>query len=309
MANLINMSSGPDVVPDPQCHGHLNKFEKRAINYVIPRNVSAAVKSTSDDVVLNVQATAYRFTHPVALQDDIVVLKNDRLLSLCLGYDYPYLQKEQPRQFRHLSLDIVIPFLYRWKKQLLPKENHSEAPATLREHLDGTILETLIYQSHLFQAVCAKVYNEKMIPDPEGVVAMDAKIENWYTKWICSDTQSEQALRNDVLMFLLECRYEQTGDNVLKEEVRQLNKQVTEWKSLKGYLGSFNQFIQNHGDDLLGKNGEAAKNGKLAFRPTRPTVYTDISPHDTTQAPTRVRPKESLWVGKNIAARRLRGGC
>jgi len=271
MSNLISMNTSPDIVVPHQDAGKLNSdgFERESINFVIQRYITAAVKSSLDQVLGTLAHSTYRFSHPAQFQENIDEL-NERLLSIMLGYRYPYLTKDQPRSEIHLSLDMVIPFLYRNLDQLtdgswkVDEAGADEAERKMKRvslskdgepgqkepevEIKGTSLETDIWRSVLFQAICENIQDA-------GV--MKAKIIQWHEKWRKADKHRNKEYGRDLVQEVLEFLMEHTYRKISKrgeieDEIREHQRRMTDWSKLQGYFDSFSSFLMQHGSKLCG---------------------------------------------------------
>jgi hypothetical protein len=266
MSSLIASQTSPDVVVPVQHASRLSRdgFEERSVNYVIQRFVSAGVKSTLDDVLLNSSNLAGRFTYGPNIEQNWMALE-ERLLSLLLGYKYPYLAKERPRTDRHLHLDTVIPFLYRHKDSLTKLEASQVSQSTSGDQ-HCISLEKRIDESYLFQAVCQAMFEvsggtitKKSISDAASGEAFDASkktkadILNWYDLWDESaENEGSQRLLNSALInYLLESRSSASPRLLLQKEVQDLRDQVEKWEKFKHYLLQFKDLVAKHSKDLL----------------------------------------------------------
>merc|ERR1712070_475416 len=107
VANLMNMASSPDIPVSLNENKSMSSFELRSANFVLQRFISAIVKLTMDSVLTNLATVTYDFAHPQNMSRNNHQIQQ-RFLSVLLGYDYPYLEKDRPPADRHLKPTTVI---------------------------------------------------------------------------------------------------------------------------------------------------------------------------------------------------------
>jgi len=250
ISSLIDMASGPDIPVAIQSNNSLNAFELRSANFVLQRYLSSMVKGTMDSVLMSIASVNYRFAQPDEILKNNAQLQ-ERLLSVLLGYDYPYLTSEQPRRTRYLSLDVVIPFLFRHRSVLIKMVDEDGSSVEMA----GVSLEADIHKSHLFRAITAKdVFHHSS----EGQVPSEqrsALINQWYTKWTtANDTDNEldhKSLVCDLVTFLVQSRYRFSKD---EQRIKELEGQLDEWRGVEAHLQSFSGYVSKFQSRLVGND-------------------------------------------------------
>jgi len=272
VSQLMDQNSGPDVVAPITLTSRLNDFQLDSINYVVKRYMASAIKKTTDEVLLNCTSLTYKFMHPVAISKNQADL-NERHMSLLMGYPYPYTVRQQPRCQRHLSLDVVIPFLYHRKKELRilaekfkGKNSKADGQTDVEEEKVsdrsnwGTSQEKLAYQSRIVQGIFTLI-SEKNDPASTYISSLDKGIScvtSWFMKWEQADRDNDDTLRASLIMdiksFLLEMRYRRQDKRkeALKAEIQQFKECADQWEATAQSLVNFREFVKKHSKDLAG---------------------------------------------------------
>jgi len=269
VSEMMDLNSGPDVVVPVQNTSNLSQFELESINYVIKRYMAAAIKKTTDEVLLNCTSIIYRMSHPINMLNNSAEL-DERMVSILMGYPYPYSFSEQPRALRHLSLDVVIPFLHR-HVELLKWDHQPQVGQDLR----CTSQETLVYESKIVQGIY-QLLNQRQGSDTEK----EAKswVKSWYLKWEVADhyndTNQRRNLVHDIKNFLLKIRYmkqERRKENLMKD-ICKWKDIINKWERVNNSLDSFKVFMDNYGGALMG-NQELSPEHK-ALKPMKKALET-----------------------------------
>merc|ERR1712048_915103 len=266
---LMDQNSGPDVVAPICLTSQLRKFEMQSINFVIKRYMTSAIKKTTDEILLNCTSIIYKFMHPVALarnRDDL----NERYMSLLMGYPYPFAVREQPRHLRHLSLDVVIPFLKRHIPEFKSYGDAQVKDVANPEKEKGfwaTSQEKELKKSKLVQGIFALLTNPEVgqyfVSSRTGDDGAHSPaqlavsfIEVWYTKWVqgLKNENMSASLTTDIKSFLLEVRYwkEDHAKNALRKQVTYWSEIMNKWEEADCALDSFNAFVRQHSGQLVG---------------------------------------------------------
>jgi len=273
VSRLMDQNCGPDVVAPICATSRFREFELESINFVIKRYMTSAIKKTTDEILLNCTSIVYKFMHPIALARNSADL-NERYMSLLMGYPYPYTIREQPRQLRHLSLDVVIPFLKRHIPQLKAygaahKPNCDVGyPECVKEDFWSTTQELEMKKSKLVQGIFALLTNPEIgnffvsnrgSAEGKHTSALQIAvsfIDVWYIKWLkgLKDDQMNSSLAEDIRNFLLEIRYWNRD-----RAKRDLSKQIDRWESItSGWelaevaVDDFHAFVKQHSSQLVG---------------------------------------------------------
>lgn len=275
-----------------------------SINFVIKRYMTSAIKKTTDEILVNCTSVMYKFTHPIALarnRDDL----NERYMSLLMGYPYPYTVREQPRHLRHLSLDVVIPFLKRHLREIQAygdaQENNESADK--QNNFWATSQERELKNSKIVQGVFALLTNPEVgrhFSSNGGVVDGDNSatrlavsfIEVWYTKWLqgLKNDNMSASLTADIKSFLLEIRYwkEDHVKHGLGLNVRKWSTIANKWAEAGGALDSFYAFVKQHCGQLVGNAPLTPEQSEL--RPKK--VNCEALPCDGNEAEGFVMPRK-----------------
>jgi len=263
VSELMNQNCGPDVVAPICATSKLREFEVESINFVIKRYMTSAIKKTTDEILLNCTSIVYKFMHPVALarnRDDL----NERYMSLLMGYPYPYTIREQPRHLRHLSLDVVIPFLKRHITQLkaygYARKNKIEGlPEGVTKEFWATTQELGMNESKLVQGIFALLTNSELgnfflnnrgSNDGSTCTLQLAVsfVDVWYMKWLegLKGDHMSASLAEDIRTFLLEIRYWKAdgAKNDLRMQMTCLRDLVSQWEKVQVALNSFHDFAK-----------------------------------------------------------------
>jgi len=306
LGNLIGMATAPDVVVPIENVHHLNKFEQESMNFVAQRNITAAVKNTLDDVNKKIAVTSYRFGHPAKIAENLDVLM-ERLLSILLGYNYPFTSRDRPTKFHYLSLDVVIPFMFRHRCALSGGLMGQDA----KTDLPGTTHETKIFASHLFQAVCQKIWKNDQgeeIVDEKGADEVNAKIKEWYELWVLSfeDGATHRKFLNESLVqFLLSSRYSSPSHDKLRKRIQELNRSKADWCRVRSYMKSFSKLVDQHGEDLLAKN---VPEDKVNIKPDPALEEHLLHAVDEPQAAPRQEARSDVLTHREIWKKKSRRG-
>lgn len=239
--------------------------------------MSAKVKHTMDEVILNVTSVPHRFS-PSRIARNWHELE-ERLLSILLGYDYPYLAAERPRRQRHLGLDVVIPFVHRFRHRLVSEELLAPGGEIV---VLGTTEENDIVHSCLYQAVqslcssghgklsdqeteqmteqiVAELCSCRVVESPDQVTEFQvqqkiaeqmkertlARIDLWHRLWEMGSTSD---LNAELINFLLPFRY-QKSQRALR--IQQYEQWCKDWQGVMKQLDSLRQLHTEHGKELI----------------------------------------------------------
>lgn len=286
MGTLTRLASSPDIPLQLQTNSGMTNVELASANFVVKRFISSMVKNTMDSTLLALTALQYKFAQPQKSSDNEHELMQ-RFLSVLLGYEYPYLTSEQPASKSYLSLDVVIPFLFRHRKKLVgilfrecagsglpdddgrrgegdsgdatpPDDGSTMELFSIASDDDntmfaGTSLEMGIENSCLLQAVVArskKPQDESGPPVEDDVLAL---INSWHRLWSRGHKQNsasdKKKLVNDLVDFLTSDRYSLSPD---EREVRTLQTQLEGWRQFEIMVASFRKYNKEHGEELVG---------------------------------------------------------
>jgi len=203
LATLLRQSASPD---DPSPINGLTEpslYEEKSINYVNRRNISAGIFEMLRDTLRSLNSYASPFYQQQEITAHIEELTG-RLTSLMLGYSHAFAPEERPKDKMFLDIDLIIPFLYRYRQSIID-------PAKHKQPILG--LEFEFYKSPLVLAIfrIARGWGTTKSPGLVGGGDPHSLIGQLYSLWEDSkvDPHALHDLHHLVIKILSPFRYDQ----------------------------------------------------------------------------------------------------